>query len=89
MEDDCKKMEDNNKKREDNLKKKWKTTSKQKMEDDLKNKMEDKPINLIGCDTNVNSPSSTSLPHSAWRDEGWPEEWHYICPTASSRPPIL
>jgi hypothetical protein len=29
---------------------KWKTIS--------KNKMEDKPINLIGCDTIVNSPSS-------------------------------
>ena len=27
-----------------------------KMEDDLK-KMEDEPINLIGCDTIVNSPS--------------------------------
>ena len=27
-----------------------------KMEDDLK-KMDDKPINLIGCDTIVNSPS--------------------------------
>ena len=45
--------------------KKWKTTSK-KMEDNLKkikngrrpqNKMEDEPINLIGCETIVNSPS--------------------------------
>ena len=40
-------MEDNLK--EDDLNKiKWKTTSK---------KMEDEPINLIGCDTIVNSPS--------------------------------
>ena len=30
------------------------------MEDDLKNKMEDEPINLIGCDTIVNSPSNLS-----------------------------
>ena len=28
------------------------------MEDDLK-KMEDEPINLIGCDNIVNSPSTT------------------------------
>ena len=27
------------------------------MEEDLKNKIEDEPINLIGCDTIVNSPS--------------------------------
>ena len=59
--EDLKKMEDNLKK---NSKKKWKTTSKKmKMEDDLnKTKIKWKTnqstnINLIGCDTIVNSPS--------------------------------
>jgi hypothetical protein len=47
---------------EDDLKKKLKTTSK-KIEDDLKKKLKLKTnqstkINLIGCDTIVNSPSS-------------------------------
>ena len=47
--DDLKKMEDNlNKKMEDNLKKKWKTNESTK-------------INLIGCDTIVNSPSLTFI----------------------------
>ena len=62
---------------EDDLKKnkKWKTTSEKKMEDDLKKikKINGKPpkqkwktnqstkINLIGCDSIVNSPSSNTF----------------------------
>ena len=44
---------------EDGLKneeEKWKTT--------YKNKMEDKPINLIGCDTIVSSPSFITATYS-------------------------
>ena len=66
MEDDLKKnekMEDDLKKREDDLKKKWKTTKKKKKKEDNKknlkkwNTNQSTKINLIGCDTIVNSPS--------------------------------
>ena len=73
MEDDLKKNENGRrsffclfKNQNDDLKKQWKKTStKKKMENDLKGKkwkttskkMEDEPINLIGSDTIVNSPS--------------------------------
>ena len=63
------KNQDHNNK-EDNLKKNWRR-NKKKMEDDLKKKMQDNfnknikmktnqstKINLIGCDTIANSPSS-------------------------------
>jgi hypothetical protein len=32
-----------------------------KMKDDLKKQMKDKPINLIGCDTIVNSPNTSFI----------------------------
>ena len=53
---------------EDDLKKKfktWKTTKKKKKKDD-QNKMEDKPINIIGCDTIVNSPSYAHYWEDSW-----------------------
>ena len=46
MEDDLQqKLKTTSTKMEDDLKKKWKTTSNKKMEYNLKNKMEDEPIN--------------------------------------------
>ena len=54
---------------EDNLNKKMEDELKNKMEDDIKNKNEDEPINLIGCDTIVNSPNIILLMPKDYKSE--------------------